>query len=269
MMSLQPSHTPLPNTIISPYHTVKSQKEDVSPFSLPPETLVDFALLLLKESAGIILTEWRTLLYRRMNVPLVPCHFSYIVPDEKLQEASEILTSMGLPLSLPDPLYVSTGGDLYSKALLHRITQSANLGPARFILLYPSSFCPFSPSELESVNQQLFGSDKLSVPLNVPTVSATYAFLVRTAAMYKRSDPARKTLLSELAQLALYNLYDGDYGKGSEVEEEDEEEDEREIQQAVAVVRGWTWNPGEEWIGDALAEVVATSAYGNLPWMSC
>ncbi len=43
--------------------------------------------------------------------------------------------------------------------------------------------------------------------------------------------------------------------------------DEREIQQAVAVVRGWTWNTGEEWIGDALVEVVATSAYSNLPWM--
>ncbi|PBK96073.1 hypothetical protein ARMGADRAFT_1142783 [Armillaria gallica] len=35
--------------------------------------------------------------------------------------------------------------------------------------------------------------------------------------MYKRSDPAKKTLLSELAQLTLYNLYDGDYGKGFEV----------------------------------------------------
>ncbi|SJL07395.1 uncharacterized protein ARMOST_10742 [Armillaria ostoyae] len=264
-MSVQPSYVSLPNTIVFPNPTVKS---DINPFSLPPETLVDFALLLLNETAGIILTEWRTLLYRRMNVPLVPCHFSYIVPDDRLQQASEILTSMGLPLSLPDPLYVSTGGDLYSKALLHRITQSANLGPARFILLYPSSFCHFSPSELESVNQPLFGSDKLSVPLNVPTVSATYASLVRTAAVYKRSDPARKTLLSELAQLALYNLYDGDYGKGFEDEDEDED-DEREIQQAVAVVRGWTWSAGEEWIGDALAEVVATSAYGNLPWMGC
>ncbi|KAK0449197.1 hypothetical protein EV421DRAFT_1780524 [Armillaria borealis] len=244
MMSVQPSYVSLPNTIIFPNPTVKSQKEDISPFSLPPETLVDFVLLLLNETAGIILTEWRTLLYRRMNVPLVPCHFSYIVPDNRLQQASEILTSMGLPLSLPDPLY------------------------ARFILLYPSSFCHFSPSELESVDQPLFGSDKLSVPLNVPTVSATYASLVRTAAVYKRSDPARKTLLSELAQLALYNLYDGDYGKGFEDEDEDED-DEREIQQAVAVVRGWTWNAGEEWIGDALAEVVATSAYGNLPWMGC
>ncbi|KAK0221947.1 hypothetical protein IW262DRAFT_1460220 [Armillaria fumosa] len=269
MMFLQPSHIPLPNTTIPPNPTVKSQKEDTSLFSLPPETLVDLALLVLNENAGIILTEWRTLLYRRMNVPLVPCHFSYIVPDDKLQQASELLTSLGLPLSLPDPLYVSTGGDLYSKALLHRITQSASLGPARFILLYPSSFCPLRPSELETVNQPLFGLEKFSVPLNVPTVSATYASLVRTAAVYKRSDPARKTLLSELSQLALYNLFDGDYGKGSEVEDDDEEDDEREIQQAVAVVRGWTWNAGEEWIGDALAEVVATSAYGNLPWMGC
>ncbi|SJL07396.1 uncharacterized protein ARMOST_10743 [Armillaria ostoyae] len=202
-----------------------------------------------------------------MNAPLVPCHFSYIVPDAKLQEASDVLSSMGLPLSVPYPLFVFTGGDLYSKALLHRITQSANLGPARFILLYPSSFCSFSPSELESVNQPLFGSDKFSVPLNVPTVSATYASLVRTAAVYKRNDPARKTLLGELAQLALYNLYDGDYGKGSE-DEVDQEEIKRDIQQAVAVVRGWTWNADEEWIGDALVEVVATSAYDNLPWMS-
>ncbi len=76
---------------------------------------------------------------------------------------------------------------------------------------------------MESVNQPLCGLDKLSVPLNVPTVSATYASLVRTAAVYKRSDPAKKTLLSELAQLAFYNLYDGDYGKGFEVEDEDEE----------------------------------------------
>ncbi|KAK0449196.1 hypothetical protein EV421DRAFT_1396453 [Armillaria borealis] len=133
---------------------------------------------------------------------------------------------------VPDPLYVFTGGDLYSKALLHRITQSANLGPARFILLYPSSFCSFSPSELESVNQPLFGSDKFSVPLNVPTVSATYASLVRTAAVYKRNDPARKTLLGKLAQLALYNLYDGDYGKGFEYleDEVDQEKVERDIQ---------------------------------------
>ncbi|KAK0503898.1 hypothetical protein EDD18DRAFT_1062063 [Armillaria luteobubalina] len=259
----------LPNNTISPNSTIKLQKEDLSLFSFSPETLVDLALYALNKNAGIILTEWRTLLYRRMNVPLVPCHFSYIVPDGKLQQASEILTSLGLPLSLPDPLYVSTGGDLYSKALLHRITQSTSLGPTRFILLYPSSFCPFHPSELETVNYPLCGLDKFSVPLNVPTVSATYASLVRTAAVYKRSNPARKTLLSELAQLALYNLYDGDYGKGSEVEDDDEEDDEREIQQAVAAVRGWTWNAGEEWIGDALAEVVATSAYGNLPWMGC
>ncbi|KAK0201707.1 hypothetical protein DFS33DRAFT_1349394 [Desarmillaria ectypa] len=266
MMSLQPSHISLPNTIISSNSTAKLHKEDISPFSLPPETLVDFALLHLNR-VGIIVTEWRTLLYRRMNVPLVPCNFSYIVPDDKLQEASEVLTSMGLPLSIPDPLYVSTGGDLYSKALLHRITLSANLGPARFILLYPSSFCSFSLSELESVNQPLFGLDFLTVSLNVPTASATYASLVRTVAVYKRNDATRKTLLSELAQLALYNLYDGDYGKYSE-DEDDDEEVEREIQQAVAVVHGWTWNADEEWIGDALAEVVATSAYDELPWMS-
>ncbi|KAK0464605.1 uncharacterized protein EV420DRAFT_1517156 [Desarmillaria tabescens] len=236
-------------------------------FSLPPEILVDIALFQLNR-AGIIVTEWRTILYRRMNVPLVPCNYSYIVPDDKLQEASETLTSMGLPLSIPDPLYVSTGGDLFSKAFLHRITLSAKLGPARFILLYPSSFCSFSPSELESVNHPLFGLDSFSVPLNVPTTPATYASLVRTAAVYKRNDPARKTLLSELAQLVLYNLYDGDYGKDSE-DEDDDEEVEREIQQAVTAVRGWTWNPDEEWIGDALAEVVATSAYDELPWMGC
>ncbi|KAG7443083.1 uncharacterized protein BT62DRAFT_935405 [Guyanagaster necrorhizus] len=196
-----------------------------------------------------------------MNVPLVPFNFSYIVPDDKLQEASEVLTSIGLPLSVPHPIYLSTGGDLFAKALLHRITLSANLGPARFILLYPSSFYPFRPSELESVNQPLFGLDFLSVPLNVPTTSATYASLVRTAAVYERNNDTRKTLLSELAQLALYNLYDGDYGKYSG-DEDDDEESEREIQQAVAVVH-------EEWIGDALAEVVATAAYDTLPWRVC
>ncbi|KAK0464606.1 uncharacterized protein EV420DRAFT_1517157, partial [Desarmillaria tabescens] len=141
---MQPTQISLPNainTIIS-HSDTKSHKEDISPFSLPPETLVEGALWRLNR-AGIIVTEWRTLLYRRMNVPLVVCDFSYIVPDDKLQEASEILASMGLPLSVPDSLYVATGGDLFSKALLHRITLSAQLGPARFILLHPSSFCSF------------------------------------------------------------------------------------------------------------------------------
>lgn len=41
-----------------------------NPYTLPPEALVDIALERLS-AAGVQLIEWRALLYRRLNVPII------------------------------------------------------------------------------------------------------------------------------------------------------------------------------------------------------
>ncbi|KAJ7598064.1 hypothetical protein C8J56DRAFT_883362 [Mycena floridula] len=84
-------------------------------FILSPDALVEIALRALGK-ADIVPTEWGALVYREMNAPVPVKNFSYIIPDEQLALASSILQDIGLPLSEPDPIFVATGGEIYTSS---------------------------------------------------------------------------------------------------------------------------------------------------------
>ena len=102
-----------------------------------PAEVVDMALQELRR-AGVELIEWRAELYRRMHVPIVVMvsvdstrpkiltqinHFkdySFLVDDDHLSRASEILSDMGLPVSKPSEFLLRTGGDFRDKGYFYR-----------------------------------------------------------------------------------------------------------------------------------------------------
>ncbi|KAI0663748.1 hypothetical protein C8Q70DRAFT_906522 [Cubamyces menziesii] len=241
-------------------------------YEFSPEELVDKALRALQE-AGVQLIEWKTLLYRRMGVPVILKDFHYLVPDEQLQLASKVLEEVqGLPRSIPPPLLMSTGGEFYSKATLYRVTRYTSAARAQHLVLYPSSFPAFAPSELEFQPRLTCLPDPLCKEVLVPTPSAAYASLIRMMRSYTRYDATRITLESDLSELIGYNLYGFDGYVDTDDEElcEDLQVDQR-VEGAVRVVEEWRdteqFREEERWIADALVLVVSgTWSVEDVPW---
>ncbi|KAF9466757.1 hypothetical protein BDZ94DRAFT_1157418 [Collybia nuda] len=231
---------------------------------LPPEALVDIAMERLS-AAGVQLIEWRALLYRRLNVPIITKNFSYIIPDSSISLASSTLSEMGLPESAPPPFLVRTEGDLYSKATLHRLTDSVNFASVRYIALYPSSYISYLPSELEETLSMTHvgctGYPALPVRILIPRPAALYASLLRLIVKSpKGRRPTRTILESDLSLLIRYHLYQMDpYHKYDD--DDDSEDEDQDIIEAVALVQQWTlekeWREGEEWIGHELSAIVS------------
>jgi hypothetical protein len=264
---------------------------DVSLFDLEPEALVDMALHKL-QTTGTRIIEWRSLLYKRMHVPVIITvslqdviqiretyladsfqHFSYIVPDDKLEAASNMLADMGLPRSSPPELLLNTGGDFYAKGRLHRLTRSEMVGPVQYLILYPLSFSSFSLSELTPAPRLTSLASPRCHTVLVPRPSAVYASILRMMLRYKQYCPTRSVLKSDLSELIGYNLYDL---QGGYVDVDDEElceqlQVDRRIDDAVQYVKEWGWNgewrEGEEWMGDVLCAVVrGPGDIEYLPW---
>ncbi|THH16508.1 hypothetical protein EW146_g4140 [Bondarzewia mesenterica] len=239
-----------------------------------PEELVDKALDRL-QMAGVQLIEWGTLLFRRMGVPVILTHYHYLVPDDELQGASEILSGMGLPLSPPAPILVKSSGDFFSKGHLHRLTRSTSLGLVQYLILLPLSFASYTSSELDLLPRITSLPSPTSQTILVPQPTAVYASILRAMAAYPRWSPTRQTLESNLSELIGYHLYDLQEGY---VDIDDEElcqtlEVDRRVKDAVQVVKSWgwagKWREGEEWMGDAFAAVVeGTGEIEALPWAS-
>lgn len=185
--------------------------------------------------------------------------------DEQIPLASTVLSELGLPLGTPDPFLVKAGGITYTKASLHRLTLSEDPGPVRYLALFPSSYIPFTPIELEAPQPEV--DDKL----RIPRPSATYAALIRLLASMPSQSRARCALLAELSQLILYHLFRADL---SDSYDEDEDENDYNVEtdptviQAMSMVRAWEfeWRDGEEWIGDVLASLVQGRCTFSLPW---
>lgn len=183
---------------------------------------------------------------------------------------------MGLPLSQPDPLFTRTSGDFYARATLHRLALSAGLGPVQYMALYPSSFSSFLPSELETASIYLLLTTQTRQSIcSSPDLQRFNASIFRLLVHYPPYGPNRLTLLSDLAQLVGYHLYRLENGYVDIADDLcQEQEVDPEIGHALSVVRGWScdgeWRKGEEWMGDALAAVVAgTGGYDWLPWTPC
>lgn len=180
---------------------------------------------------------------------------------------------MGLPKSSPPPFLVRTEGDLYSKAILHRLTDVVRYESVRYIALYPSSFISYLPSELEEAlsitHEEFTGYPALPVRILIPRPSALYASLLRLIVKYpKYRRPTRTILESDLSLLIRYHLYQMDPYSNYNDNDDDDEEDQI-IVDAVALVRRWKLEKQlrkeEEWMGDDLAAIVAgTKGVENL-----
>jgi len=128
--------------------------------------------------------------------------FSYIVPDSSLALASSTLSQILLPLSSADPFLVSTDGDFYAKATLHRLTRATDPGSVRYIALYPSSFAPFISSDLNLGNscthEAFSGIPVPQTAILIPKPPAVFTFILRLLTRYPRDSATRSALLADL-----------------------------------------------------------------------
>ncbi|OAX42835.1 hypothetical protein K503DRAFT_732790 [Rhizopogon vinicolor AM-OR11-026] len=162
----------------------------------PSVEVVEIALLAL-QGAGVELVEWDVLLRMRMG------DFSYLVPDDRLEDACNILESIGLPSSPPSDLALESQGDLYARGRFYRITRSTQPFFTDRISLYPFSLATFSRSELSEQQPSHLSPSRCSSIL-VPRPSAVCAFIIRTMAKYPRYCYTRTVLDNESGELVLY-----------------------------------------------------------------
>ncbi|KAI0035182.1 hypothetical protein K488DRAFT_43794 [Vararia minispora EC-137] len=222
---------------------------DKDAFDLPPVELVRKALLKLA-AHGTQLIVWGALLDQHLHVPRID--FTFVICNDELEEASEILTSMHLPLTAPRPLLLLTEGDLYRSGYHHRITNKLDDASIRCIRLVPASLPAFAQDELEPITVD-------GVPVYVPRTSAVYASITRLMKKYRRSGPERRRLASDLELLVNYNLL-GVYRAPTDEDDSEEFDMERQVAEAESTIRGWgeagEWREGEEWVEDALVRIV-------------
>ena len=254
-----------------------------------PAWVVDIVLQALQQ-AGIEPVEWGSLLYIRMHVPtivkvcsshtvepaVILSHvfqdYFYLVPDDALDSASDILSHLGLPVWPPSKLLMQSEGDFSAKGIYHRISRSTLPSSVSSIALFPLSFSTLLPSELERKPPHHIRPSTRCPSILVPRPSAVYASLIRMMAKYPRYCSTRTVLASDLSELVGYNFLDLQLGY---IDPEDEELWEKldvdgRIHRAVAQVRQWSWDEewreGEEWIGDVLASIIdATVDISHLP----
>jgi len=90
--------------------------------------------------------------------------FSYLLRDDDLEGASNILSEIGLPITLPTELYLSIEGDFRAKGHFHRITRSTAVTSVQHLILYSLSFSTLSLSEMDSEEKHV----TISLPPVVP-----------------------------------------------------------------------------------------------------
>ncbi|KAJ7742891.1 hypothetical protein B0H16DRAFT_1019430 [Mycena metata] len=234
-----------------------------------PEHVLDLALSRL-QTVGIKLVEWRHLVDRRMGVPALIKNYSYLVPDALVPQASHALTDLGLPFVPPTKFEISVYGDFAVRGHSHRITQAIDSWRVQHLVIYPQSFATLADSEFEMRPPSHLLSPGCA-PVLVPTAPAVYASILRMMLQYDKFHATMRILQSQLSELIGYHLLGL---SGGFIDVDDDEEWERwdvnrRISDAVYLVRSSgvdeVWRDGEEWMGDALAEVVKTGHTEHLP----
>ncbi|KAI0648911.1 hypothetical protein C8Q79DRAFT_887884, partial [Trametes meyenii] len=250
-------------------------------YEFSPEELVDKALHALQE-AGIQLIEWKSLLHRRMGVPVIIKDYHYLVADEHLELAEKIVAhDVGLPLSLPPSLLLNTGGDFYAKARLYRLTRYTSVAQAQHLALYPASIASFAPTDLTLWPRLTSLSHPLCAKLLVPSQPAVYASILRMMRKYTRFAPTRVMLESDLSELVGYNLYGLQDGYVDTDDDElcEELEVDRRVEDAVRTVQEWRatnqlpdGSDGDSdgdggWLANALVDIVSGKrTVEDVPW---
>lgn len=190
--------------------------------------------------------------------------FSYLVRDDHLERASAVLLEIGLPITLPTKLYLSTEGDFRAKGRYHRITHATSVASVQHLTLYPLSFSTLSLSEMEE-KPPYHITPSMCHSILVPSPPAVYASILRMMLQYPRFCGTMYTLQSDLSELIGYDFL----GLEGYVDPFDDEkwaslEIDRRLADAVHRVRTWgvdgRWREDEEWIGDALAAIVSGTA---------
>ncbi|GJJ07792.1 hypothetical protein Clacol_001997 [Clathrus columnatus] len=224
--------------------------------------IVDVALYTLKQN-GLQPIEWGALLEHRRNVPLVIRNYSYIVDGEKIESASELLTVIGLPLMPSTGFDLRVAGEFRAKGRFHRITHSILPPLIHHLVLYPQSFIPLLPDELEDVPSIHMMSPRLSPRILAPKPAATYAAHVRMLLAYPYASSTWTNIMSSLSSLIAYGLLEMKDGCCPNIEDEDEYWEVRYPElaaKALATLREWTcegkWADGEDWICDVLAAFI-------------
>ncbi|KAL1762251.1 hypothetical protein FB107DRAFT_199389 [Schizophyllum commune] len=246
LTDLPPAYT-LPSS--PPLKDVKAAPEDI--LSLPIDEIVRRALRRLSEHTHLIL--WGALLDWRMSVPRIQKHFTFLVPDDKLDILSAALTQMGLPLTtLPNHL-TNNEGDFLRRSRLHRVTQATDCYRLQCIHLVPASLPGYTEDELEPTPL-----DGTTATLYVPRPSAVYAGILRMMLKYRKFCSERYKLQSDLELLVYYNLLG--LKKMSAGDDIEDSEFEKRSEEAAERIRGWgragQWREGEEWMEDALVGIV-------------
>jgi hypothetical protein len=237
-----------------------------------PAEVVDMALQELRR-AGVELIEWRAELYRRMNVPIVVMDYSFLVNDDHLSEASEILSDMGLPVSKPSKFLLRTGGDFRAKGYFHRITVAISPGFVQHLVLYPISFSTLDWSEVERPLEIHKTASTTRAAIYIPRRAAVYASLIRMISQTPRYCSTATKLRSDLSELIGYDLLElhNGYVDPAEVGELEREAISASFACGQQKVLQWSrdraWRAGEEWIGDVLHAIVAGRGdIEQLPW---
>lgn len=199
--------------------------------------------------------------------------FSYVVPDEDLTRASDILAGMGLPLSPPWDLLCKVEGDIYTKGTRHRLSRSSAPADVQHLVLYPASFVSLNPEELYTATSIHFGRSLSTIKVLVPRPSAVYGWILRMMLKYPRYCSVRTVLDSDLSELVSYHLLDVQEGYVNPDENPELWEElrmEGRMSSACEVVKQWTqnreWRDGEEGFGELLEGVISGAVeIGDLP----
>ncbi|KAJ2913663.1 hypothetical protein MD484_g6765, partial [Candolleomyces efflorescens] len=241
-------------TVTMPEIHEEKKREDV--FDHQPTELVDAALSKL-QAAGVKLIEWRALLYRRMGKPN---NFSYAVPDDEMPLVSDILTTMGLPLSPHSTLLSAVEGDIHTKGIRYRLTRSSAPSCAQYLVIYPTSFVSFTPPELSPAPSLDLPS---GITILVPRPSAVFAWILRKMLLYPQICHVQTVLNSDLYELLDYHFLTVNGGYGTTDEHPGRwkplDEDGKTIE-ALDIIDQWgrnhEWRKGEEWFGDVLQAIL-------------
>lgn len=196
------------------------------------------------------------------------------MPDEQLDQASVLLSLMGLPFSPPSKLLLMTEGDFQAKARFHRITLWTSPSFVQHLALYPQSFSTLDDSELEEKPPSHHSTtSSLCKSILVPSRPAVYASIIRLLLSYPQYCATTTVLRSDLSELIGYDILGLEDGY---LDPNDEEALvaiglEQRLAHAAQVVLRWgtdgVWRPGEEWIGHALGAVVAGT--GSIEYLPC
>ena len=196
------------------------------------------------------------------------------MPDKQLDQASVILSSMGLPLSPASKLLLMTEGDFQAKAIFHRITLWTSPSFVQHLVLYPQLFSTLDDSELEEKLPSHYSTtSSLCKLILVPSQPAVYASIICLLLSYPQYCATTTALQSDLSELIRYDLLGLEDGY---LDPNDEEVLvaiglEQRLAHATQTVLQWgidgVWRPGEEWIGDALGVVVGGT--GCIEYLPC